>query len=339
MLFIENPSELSSSVSDAAGGSRIFSVADGHTAPLFAKYFASPPDFVTPSGEGAKSLSILGDLWARLLEGGCSRRDCLLAFGGGAVTDLAGFAASAYKRGMRLILVPTTLIGMCDAALGGKTAINFGGLKNSIGAFYPPERLLICPPLLETLPPEEMMSGRGELLKYALLTGRDPEAFLSDESLPETIRTCIEYKEEVVRKDPFDHGPRQRLNLGHTAGHALEALRLSPLRGYPPVSHGVAVAAGLVIEAYLSFATGRLPQEYLMQLARFVREAFPAVNFGCGDYDALWSYALRDKKNTASEGVITLTLLEAPGRPVIGATAARPLWEESLDFYRDFFGV
>ena len=338
--YVGDPDELPSRLKGIFSGARSLTVADENTSSIYSKYFSLLPDVVTPAGEGAKSLSALQHLWSRLLEGGFSRKDCLVAFGGGAITDLAGLAASTYKRGMRLLFIPTTLIGMIDAAVGGKTAIDFGEIKNSIGTFYPPDDVLICPPLLSTLPDLELLSGKGELLKYALLSGRDPEDFLSDESLPETIRKCIEYKEAVVTEDLRDTGLRQVLNLGHTAGHALEALHLLSGKGTTPVPHGIAVAAGLVIEAYLSFAKGLLHQEALMSLARFVREAFPSVSFRCGDYDRLWAFALQDKKN-AGGGTdrIAVTLIEASGKPLTGQTIDPKIWDEALDFYKDFYGV
>lgn len=339
ITYHATPDTLFETLKETVSGGLFFSVADENTAPVYTHFFGTLPDFITPAGEGAKSLPVLSGLWSRLLEKGLSRKDFLIAFGGGAVTDLTGFAAATYKRGMRLIHVPTTLIGMVDAASGGKTAIDFAGVKNSIGAFYLPDEVLVCTKFLETLPETEILSGEGELLKYALLMGRDPETFLSTERRPETVRECLDFKEEVVGADPKDTGLRQILNLGHTSGHALEALHLDG-GGYEPVPHGTAVAAGLVIEAYCAFALRMLPQEELMTLARFTRDHFPPVLIKCKDYDRVWAFALQDKKNRADHNrAVTMSLIEAPGRPVTGVEIGRKVFYEGLDFYKDFFRI
>ena len=338
ITYHATPDALFETLKETVSGGLFFSVADENTAPAYTRFFGAPPDFVTPAGERAKSLSVLSDLWSRLLEKGLSRKDFLIAFGGGAVTDLTGLAAATYKRGMRLIHIPTTLIGMVDAASGGKTAIDFAGVKNSVGAFYLPDEVLVCTAFLETLPEAELLSGEGELLKYALLMGKDPETFLSTERRPETVRECLDFKEEVVRADLRDTGLRQILNLGHTAGHALEALHLGG-NGYTPVPHGTAVAAGLVIEAYCAFVLQMLSQKELMTLARYTEGHFPPVLIKCKDYDRVWAFALQDKKNGGDRRVVTMSLIEAPGRPVTGVEVRREVFYEGLDFYKDFFRI
>ena len=337
--FLDNPGDLDRTLRDILDGKSAFYVADAHTAPIFTQHFGFSPDVITAPGEESKSLMVLTDLWRLLLEKGLTRKDYLVAFGGGSITDLAGLAASTYKRGLGLIHIPTTLIGMVDAASGGKTAIDFGGIKNSIGSFYLPDHILIAPDLLQTLPPEEILSGKGEILKYALLTGDDPETMLQDEHLPRTVRRCLEYKEAIVSQDLRDAGTRQVLNLGHTAGHALEALHLNNPR-YAPVPHGIAVAAGIVIECYLSFVQERMTQSELMRIARLVKEYFPAVSFACKDDDEIWGYALQDKKNAASgTAFTTCMLLDKPGGICKASQVFRRDWDEAMDFYKDFFGV
>lgn len=293
-------------------------------------------DVVLPAGEEAKSLASLTLLWERLTEGAYSRADRMIAIGGGALLDVAGFAAATYRRGMRLVSLPTTLLAQVDAAIGGKTAIDFDGVKNGIGTFYPAEEVAVLPDFLSTLPEEELLSGRGEVLKYALL-GAIP--LREEMETVELIGRCIRYKEEVVGSDPLDRGGRrQLLNLGHTIGHALEAHSLSKGAHIP---HGIAVAAGLVVEGYLSFARELLPQEQMLRIARLVLEQFPPVSVSCSDYDELIRLARQDKKQEAGEtkGGIPVVLLAEIGRPTGLVEVSAEEVKEALDFYRDFMHI
>jgi shikimate kinase / 3-dehydroquinate synthase len=241
-----------------------------------------------PRGEEAKTLDVVRRLWDELALG---RDGTIVGFGGGSTTDVAGFVAATYLRGVRWIAVPTTLTGQVDAAIGGKTGINLAKGKNFAGAFHFPERVVVDPSFLSTLPAEERRAGMAEVVKIGLLAGRDVW------NLPERemIAACAAYKCAVVLSDPYERAGRRRiLNLGHTFGHALEAGS-----GYA-VTHGEAVALGLLAALRLS---GR-PTDVVEDLLR--PEPVEA------DREAAWAALKRDKKG---EGVFVL--LEAPGRPLV----------------------
>jgi shikimate kinase / 3-dehydroquinate synthase len=245
-----------------------------------------------PSGEEAKALAVLARLWNELTIG---RDDTIVAFGGGSTTDVAGFAAASYLRGVRWIAVPTTLTGMVDAAIGGKTGINTEAGKNLVGAFHFPESVVIDPELLSTLPEAERRAGMAEVVKTGLLAGRE----VWDLPEVEMIQACAAFKAAVVLSDPYEtEGRRTILNLGHTFAHALEAGS-----GYA-VSHGEAVALGLLAALRLS----GLPTDAVEETLR--PEPLRA------DLDAAWAALKRDKKG---EGVFVL--LEAPGKPVVTTVA------------------
>jgi 3-dehydroquinate synthetase len=246
------------------------------------------PTHRLPAGEAAKALAVVERLWGELALG---RDGTIVAFGGGSTTDVAGFVAATYLRGIPWIAVPTTLTGQVDAAIGGKTGINTADGKNLAGAFHFPERVVIDPDLLATLPESERRAGMAEVVKTGLLAGR-PVWELPEE---EMIRACAAYKAGVVLSDPYEtEGRRAWLNLGHTFAHALEAGS-----GYR-VSHGAAVALGLLAALRLS---GQ-PTDAVEELLR--PEPVEA------DLETAWAALKRDKKG---EGVFVL--LEAPGKPVV----------------------
>ena len=245
-----------------------------------------------PRGEQAKTLDAVERLWDELALG---RDGTLVALGGGCTTDAAGFAAATYLRGIPWVPVPTTLVGQVDAAIGGKTGINLPAGKNLAGAFHWPERTLLDPKLVETLPEEQRREGMAEVVKTGLLAG-SPYWELDP---PRMIARCAAYKSAVCLRDPYERGPRAILNLGHTFAHALEAAG-----GYGEVSHGRAVALGLLAALRLSGVETDAVEALLAP--RPVRV----------DRERAWAALVRDKK--ASGGRIRLVLLEQPGRPVYG---------------------
>lgn len=232
------------------------------------------------------------------------------------MSDLGGWVASTYKRGMRLWHIPTTIIGMVDAAIGGKSALNLGEVKNAMGTFYPAEKVLLVPELAHSLSTEQLLSGWGEVLKYALL-GMVPRAGvwalnpLSPHfALPTSlIEQCAKAKQELVWQDLHDTGKRQLLNLGHTFGHALEL----HLAHSAPLPHGVAVAAGLVCELYLSYQLMGYPEGELTKVAHYVKHTYPIIPLSCNSYEALFRLAQQDKKNQSPERVVCV-LLNAEGK-------------------------
>jgi shikimate kinase / 3-dehydroquinate synthase len=244
-----------------------------------------------PPGEAAKSVESLQALWHGLR---LERSGTLLALGGGCTTDVVGFAAATFMRGIDWIAVPTTLVGQVDAAIGGKTAVDLPEAKNLVGSFHWPVRTVIDPALLETLPEEELANGRAEVVKTGLLAGEP----LWELPLPEQIRRCAAFKTAVCLRDPHDRGERAQLNLGHTFGHALEAAA-----GFQ-LPHGRAVALGLLAALRLSGLDTKPVEEQLRPRPVQV------------DRDAAWAALARDKK--VVDGVPRLVLLDAPGKPRIG---------------------
>ncbi|PWU16885.1 MAG: 3-dehydroquinate synthase [Candidatus Rokuibacteriota bacterium] len=245
-----------------------------------------------PAGEQAKTLGACQRLWRELT---LDRAGSTVALGGGCTTDVAGFVAATYLRGVDWVPVPTTLVGQVDAALGGKTAVDLPAGKNLVGAFYWPVRTLVDPALLETLPEEERKAGLAEVVKTGLLAGES----LWELPDPELVRRCAAFKIEVCLRDPEDRGERAMLNLGHTFAHALEAASDHVL------AHGEAVALGL---------TAALRLSGLEQEARRVEELLRPTPARV-DPERAWSALLRDKKRSGSEP--RLVLLEAPGKPLL----------------------
>jgi len=269
---------------------------------------------VIPAGEKSKSIETAASIWNNFVDKQYDRNIFLLNFGGGMVCDLGGFVASTYKRGIRFANCPTTLLAMIDAAVGGKTGVNLHHLKNAVGTFYFPEiQLSADVSLLETLPQEELLSGFGELVKYALIGSVELfQELFQAKKLPvikqEYVDFCVKFKQEVVEKDPKDQGFRHILNFGHTFGHAIESYASEIGK---PVAHGVAVAQGLYYESLLSYKLGHLPQEEWLQIAEFLKKHFHIITLSTDILEKLTNFMLNDKKNR--NGMINFTLLERIG--------------------------
>ena len=298
---------------------------------------------VIPEGDSGKSLSTVERIWDALEDYGATRHSLVINFGGGMVTDLGGFAAATFKRGLRFINVPTTLLGAVDAAVGGKTGFNYRGLKNEIGTFAPASDVIISTCYFDTLPVEEMKSGFAEVIKHALLSDRaellrlldhDFNAPIEHDDLLERLRRSVQVKVDIVSRDPNEQGERKALNLGHTVGHAFESLAMK--RG-KPVPHGFAVAWGLVTEAVLSHMKLRFPSEDVHRLGNFVRDNYRDFPITCDDYDELLALMRHDKKSR--DGEITCTLLAAIGDYRIDQTVTPDDVTAALDILRDLLGV
>lgn len=288
-----------------------------------------------------KNLETLASVWQALSTRGATRHSLMLNLGGGMVTDLGGFAASTFKRGIAYINIPTTLLAMVDAAVGGKTGINFNGLKNEVGCFAPAASVLLETEFLRTLDAHNFFSGYAEMLKHGLIS--TPEhlnellAFDTEHpdyaQLKQLVGRSVEVKEGIVEEDPHEHGIRKALNLGHTVGHAFESLALAEDR---PVLHGYAVAWGLVCELYLSYIKTGFPKEEMRRVIHFVREHYGIFRFDCKQYDRLYELMKHDKKNTS--GIINFTLLRGVGDICLNQTADRETIFETFDFYREAMG-
>lgn len=297
---------------------------------------------VIKAGDIHKNLETLSYVWQSLSDNGATRHSLLICLGGGMVTDLGGFAASTFKRGINYINIPTTLLAMVDAAVGGKTAINFNGLKNEIGVFQPAFRVLIETEFLRTLDVHNLYSGYAEMLKHGLISNYETlnELLAFDITnidynlLKQLVGKSISVKEDIVKKDPKEQGIRKALNLGHTIGHAFESLALSRQH---PVLHGYAVAWGLVCELYLSHINVQFPRDVMRYVIHFIHENYGSFIFTCDDYEELYQFMLHDKKNKG--GVINFTLLNDVGELRLNQTASQGLIYETLDFYRECMGI
>ena len=295
-------------------------------------------DIVIPPTDVNKNIATTTTVWSALADGGASRHSLMVCLGGGMVTDLGGFAASTFKRGLRFINIPTTLLAMVDAAVGGKTGVNFNALKNEIGVFNEAAIVVIDTDFLRTLDKRNMLSGYAEMLKHALL---HDEAMWAEHlkmdfndinyaQLQKLVEQSIEVKRHIVTIDPHEKGLRKALNLGHTVGHALESFAMETGR---PVLHGYAVAWGLVGELYLSAVLQHFPQDKMRQTVRFIREHYEAINFTCNDYDRLFELMKHDKKNVGGE--INFTLLSDVGEIRLDNHASCELIGDMFDFLRE----
>lgn len=262
---------------------------------------------VLPAGEQSKVLEICAQVWETLTEANFGRHDLLINLGGGMVTDLGGFAASIFKRGITFINIPTSLLAIVDASIGGKTGIDFASYKNQIGTFSEPKATFIDLRFLSTLPHVEWKNGFAELLKHALIA--DPDLWLkltacqeiSEELDQQMIRRGVEIKQEVVLADPLEKGKRKVLNFGHTIGHAIESYYL---HSDTPVSHGHAVAIGLLLESHLSMTLSSLNQNEFLAIERAIKKHFTLQI--PRDINAIWELMQQDKKNQNNEVRICL---------------------------------
>ena len=316
-----------------------------------------------------KTLDSLSHVWEALGEGGATRHSLLINLGGGMVTDLGGFAASTFKRGINYINIPTTLLSMVDASVGGKTGINFRGLKNEIGVFNNAATVILDTQFLKTLDAENILSGYAEMLKHGLIDseshwgelvsfdfernseerignseerignseeriGNSEERIGNSENswwmeLQRMVEKSVAVKQRIVTEDPTEQGIRKALNLGHTAGHAFESFALK----HQPILHGYAVAYGLVCELYLSCIKTGFPSDKMHQTVNFIHEHYGKMSITCDDYPQLMELMTHDKKNVA--GIINFTLLGGIGDIRINQTATKDEIYEALDFYRE----
>lgn len=257
-----------------------------------------------PPGERSKNRAEKERIEDEMARRGVGRDGVVIALGGGVVTDLAGFVAATYCRGIPFVAIPTTLLAMVDACCGGKVAINTPWGKNLIGAFHSPSLLLIDPDVLQTLPKEEMLNGKAEILKYGWIA--DP-TLLEETSLEKVIETALRIKMEIVSQDPFEKGVRAVLNFGHTFGHAVESL------AEYSVSHGQAVALGMALEAKLSAKMKLLPEEEALEVERRLKsEGFSLKMPQRYPTEALIEKLRQDKKGRLSQP--RFVLLEKRGK-------------------------
>lgn len=350
LLFTNHVAEAIDTLVEAVNPPTLFVLVDNNTKSfvlprmqMMSKAIGSAEVITTYPGDDNKTLEALASIWKVLGERGATRRSMLVNLGGGMVTDMGAFAASTFKRGIDFINVPTTLLGAVDASVGGKTGINFNGLKNEIGLFNTARLVIISTMFFNTLPRTELRSGYAEMLKHGMI--ESPEVYhrllgyrveeLDPERLLDLLRESVMVKSRIVSKDPTEQGLRRALNLGHTAGHAFESLAMERKS---PIPHGYAVAYGLVVAAVLSHIKLGFPTDEVQKLAAYVRENYGAFAVDCDDYPELLRLMSHDKKNATTDA-INFTLLRNIGDVVVDNAITPADVTAALDLYRDLLGL
>lgn len=325
---------------EAFSASGLFVLAGPHTSiqclPLLKKACRRVENshlIVLPGGEEAKHIGSVEKVWSQLLAAGATRHSVLICLGGGVVTDIGGFVAATFKRGMNAIHIPTTLLGMVDAAIGGKSGINFGGAKNQIGAIMEPMGVYFFPEFLHSLSERQVLSGFAEMLKHALLDSEDHlEGLLKwgwkGVALSgERILYSAAVKMKIVQRDPYETGLRKALNFGHTVGHAIEAW--SQQAGRNALLHGEAVALGMIAETWLSVAYCGFPAKAQTILTQYIKANYPSVSFSPDDLDEIIRLMSFDKKNRTADA-INFALLSGCGQILTDKEPGLPLIRECL---------
>ncbi|MGL5786019.1 MAG: 3-dehydroquinate synthase [Bacteroidales bacterium] len=347
LLITHNVGEALKQVLEGATYDHIFILTDTNTEkcclPLLPGFVRKRGKVITiQDGDRNKTLEALASVWTYLSNHQATRKSLLINLGGGMVTDLGGFAASTFKRGMTFINVPTTLLGAVDAAVGGKTGINFNGLKNEVGVFSNAKYVIMSTEFFHTLTHGELLSGYAEMLKHALIDSEDTwtkvTAFdleqIDYEKLTRLLGCSVKIKERIVGSDPHEKGLRKALNLGHTFGHAFESMAMSEKRDTP---HGYAVAWGMICELYLSHIKKGFPVTKLREAVDFIKNYYGSFPFTCNDYETLYELMTHDKKNESGE--INITMLSDIGEIQINQTADKEEIFQALDFFRECYGM
>ena len=276
------------------------------------------PYILVPYGESYKNLNSCEFIWKKLIELSANRDTVLICLGGGVLCDMGSFAGMCFQRGMPVVLVPTSLLAMVDASIGGKNGVDFLGLKNYIGHFNQPKHIFVCPEFLDTLPYTEKVNGLVEMLKHGLIA--DPSHFESIKALILNKNPKIDFnlledsiciKENIVSQDFHDHGIRKRLNFGHTIGHAIEAYSLHINDENEALSHGLSVALGIVVESYLSTIVAGLSSEELENITYTLRDIIRPILDDVPPFEDLLPYLKKDKKN--NNETINFSLISSIG--------------------------
>lgn len=346
IIFSNEINQAVKNVLDEMEYNKLFVLTDVNTQhfvmPKFSESLRKATNITIKAGDINKNIESLTHVWKQLGENGATRRSVLVNLGGGMVTDLGGFAASTFKRGIRFINIPTTLLSTVDAAVGGKTGINFNGLKNEVGVFNEADTVLISTRPLDTLPIDEVKSGFAEMLKHGLLSNKGTFNKLLDydfnqyngEQLLSLLEESVNVKREIVRQDPHEKGLRRALNLGHTVGHAFESLAMKRLS---PIPHGYAVAWGMIVELVLSHMLLKFDSETLHRYTQFVYNNYGAFNITCDDYPELLNLMTHDKKSNSGE--MNFSLLSDIGEIKINCIASEDDVKTALDIYRDLVHI
>lgn len=341
MIITQNPDNSLASILDKQNYSSYFILTDSNTInkclPVVSNVLQKHNyhTLTIPAGENTKNIDTCIYLWEQLNELGADRHSILINLGGGMITDIGGFVASTFKRGMQFINIPTSMLAMIDASIGGKNGINFGSYKNQIGTINQPLEVIVSPVFLDTLDKRNYLSGFAEALKHALLEGHtallNTKPFISpkytDNLFTEFLEKNISIKERIVQKDPTEKADRKALNVGHTIGHALESLSHKTAN---PLLHGEAVAWGIIAELKLSELIFSIPSKVLPEVESFICDHFPTPTILEEDFAELMTLMKQDKKNYKSE--INFTLIKNAGEYIIDQTATEQQILNSLQY-------
>ena len=323
---------------DTSSYSAVFVLVDEHTKsdcyPKLKPHLGQHELIEINSGEINKSIEIGSFIWRCLIRNNADRKALMINLGGGVIGDMGGFCASTYKRGIDFVQVPTTLLAMVDASIGGKLAIDFDQIKNCIGIFNNPKAIFLDPGFLRSLPENQLVSGMTEILKHGLLG--EPSILdrlnglenLSDLTDIDLIHDAIKIKRKIVQEDPYEMGLRKVLNLGHTIGHAIESYYLDTDE---PLTHGEAIAAGLICELYLSHHLHELDLKIVQNVEKFVKKWYKEFIIPPDNYSELLHLLLNDKKN--EHGKIYFSLLKNIGEPIINQVISEKWVIQSFDYY------
>ena len=289
------------------------------------------------AGEANKNIDTCVGVWNALSELGADRKSLVINVGGGVVTDLGGFVACTFKRGLKYINVPTSLLAMVDASVGGKTGVDLGALKNQVGVISSGDMVLVDTSFLDTLPQNHLKSGLAEMLKHGLIY--DPLYWnkfldlnnLSLSDLDDLIHESVEIKNTIVTEDPFEHGLRKTLNFGHTLGHAIESYFLSET-DKEELLHGEAIAIGMIMETYISAELLGFPKDEMETIKQTFLKIFDKVSIEASDYDAIIDLLKYDKKN--EHGNINFVLLEKIGLSKIDCLVDNELLIKAFEYYK-----
>jgi len=325
--------------------SKIFILVDENTKQFCLPFFLKENEafnfkiLEVPTGEINKNISTCLQLWNGLSEKGADRNSLLINLGGGVITDMGGFVASTFKRGISFINIPTTLLSMVDASVGGKNGVDLGMLKNQVGIINNPEIVLIQTQFLKTLPLNEITSGYAEMLKHGLIHSQEywnKIKVFNEKNIAEIedlLWKSVLIKNEVITKDPFEKGSRKTLNFGHTLGHAIETYCLTEAKK-TTLLHGEAIAIGMVLACYISTKLTGLSQDILADATQHILDKFPKTEFNTSEIEAIINLLKYDKKN--SNGKVLFVLLETIGTCKLNCEVPNNLIFEAFDYYKNY---
>ncbi|MBT0608755.1 3-dehydroquinate synthase [Aequorivita echinoideorum] len=326
--------------------SKIFILADENTnmlcTPLFKNKLKIKIQFevlTIPTGEKYKNIDSCLTIWEKLSEKNADRNSLIINLGGGMITDIGGFIASTFKRGIEFLNIPTSLLAMVDASVGGKNGVDLGPVKNQIGVINNPLFVLVEMDFLKTLPKEQLLSGWVEMLKHGLIYSEkywnemQSLNFENNEALENGIWESIRIKKEIVQKDPFEKNERKTLNYGHTLGHAIEAYFLENAEK-STLLHGEAIAIGIILATYISHKELNFPKDKLNEIAHHFQSYFPKQSFFEEDIAKILKFLIFDKKN--QNGKVLFVLLKDIGNYRTDCVVPNSTIFKAFDFYKNF---